>query len=177
MVQRKQFTFYLCFRGCCDLTREDHVHPSACHKLSHFPQQPQAHDVRTWRIECRRKKQAMAGGRKQGLLNNNFEQKIHFNSQELAKLKTALTGTDNGRLEDLSKMTGKTKKESVQNKHSTISGFHHTGPLENLNSLGNKYANKAYVYGQDFHQNLYFVIFFLYLQLCWYDSKGGPHCY
>ena len=51
--------------------------------------------------------------------------------QELAALTSALTGTDNNRFNDLSKMTG----------------FHHTGPLENLNSLGNKYANKAYVYG------------------------------
>ena len=49
------------------------------------------------------------------------------------KLKIALTGKDNNRFDDLAMMTG----------------FHHTGDLENFNSLGNKYRAKGYVFGYD----------------------------
>lgn len=54
-------------------------------------------------------------------------------SPELDKLTMALTGKDNNRFDDLSMMTG----------------FHHTGDLENFNSLGNKYRAKGYVFGYD----------------------------
>ena len=50
--------------------------------------------------------------------------------QDLEKLRNALSGKDNSRLSDLGMMTG----------------FHHTGAIENFNSLRNKYAGKAYVY-------------------------------
>ena len=74
----------------------------------------------------------------------------------MEKLKTALTGSDQSRLEDLSMMTGKQAKAPLPPQKKIIIvtlwksifllGFHHTGPLENLNSLGNKMANKAYKY-------------------------------
>lgn len=50
--------------------------------------------------------------------------------QDLEKLTNAISGKDNSRLSDLGMMTG----------------FHHTGAIENFNSLRNKYAGKAYVY-------------------------------
>ena len=49
---------------------------------------------------------------------------------EVQKLRSALLGKDKRRFEDLAKMTG----------------FHHTGDIENVNSLSNKYRPKAYVY-------------------------------
>ena len=48
----------------------------------------------------------------------------------MEKLTSAISGKDNSRLSDLGMMTG----------------FHHTGSIENFNSLRNKYAGKAYVY-------------------------------
>jgi len=54
-------------------------------------------------------------------------------SKDLEKIVSALSGKDKSRLNDLQMMTG----------------FHHTGPIENFNSLKNKYANKAYVYGYE----------------------------
>ena len=39
-------------------------------------------------------------------LKNAIELKIVINLKELSKLRTALTGSDNGRLNDLSKMKG-----------------------------------------------------------------------
>ena len=84
-------------------------------------------------------------------------------SKEVAKVKMALTGTDNGRLNDLSKMTGNFFRWNIKIKNGNNSGFHHTGPLENLNSLSNKYANKAFVYGYFFFLQYfeYTVYFFL----------------
>ena len=51
-------------------------------------------------------------------------------SKNLEKLTAAINGKDMSRLNDLGMMTG----------------FHHTGAIENFNSLRNKYAGKAYVY-------------------------------
>eukprot|EP00092_Neocalanus_flemingeri_P087767 GFUD01110822.1.p1 GENE.GFUD01110822.1~~GFUD01110822.1.p1 ORF type:complete len:141 (+),score=26.84 GFUD01110822.1:47-469(+) len=48
-------------------------------------------------------------------------------SKEVEKIVSAVSGKDKSRLNDLGMMTG----------------FHHTGPIENFNSLKNKYANKA----------------------------------
>ena len=55
---------------------------------------------------------------------------MNYIIQDLEKLTNALSGKDNSRLNDLGMMTG----------------FHHTGAIENFNSLRNKYAGKAYVY-------------------------------
>ena len=54
-------------------------------------------------------------------------------SIDLEKLGLSLIGRDGKRFNDLGKMTG----------------FHHTGDLENFNSLGNKYRAKGYVYGYE----------------------------
>ena len=53
---------------------------------------------------------------------------MNYIIQDLEKLTNALSGKDNSRLNDLGMMTG----------------FHHTGAIENFNSLRNKYAGKAY---------------------------------
>ena len=48
-----------------------------------------------------------------------------------------------------------------------FAGFHHTGPLENLNSLGNKYANKAYVY-----RLVYYAHTLLWYNKTFYSFEG-----
>ena len=62
-------------------------------------------------------------------------------------MKSALRGKDNNRYNDLSMMKGRHLLYDNKCDNKFTSGFHHTGDLENFNSLGNKYRAKAYVYG------------------------------
>ena len=68
----------------------------------------------------------------------------HF--KDLEKLSAALAGKANSRLNDLGMMTGTVLFDEYFCLVINL-GFHHTGPIENFNSLKNKYASKAYVYG------------------------------
>ena len=70
-----------------------------------------------------------------GDLSENERRKswLKENSKEVEKLVLALRGHNDSRLNDLANMTE----------------FHHTGFIENVNSLNNKYCSKTYVYGYE----------------------------
>lgn len=68
-----------------------------------------------------------------GLEQQRTKPFLKKSSPAAKKLGNALRGANKSRLEDLEMMTG----------------FTHTGDIENFNSLNNKYANKKFVYGHE----------------------------
>ena len=72
--------------------------------------------------------------------------------QAVDKLKMALRGKNDCRWNDLEYMTGENNFLSLQNIFWHLvhcSGFTHTGPLENFNSLHNKYMPKSEVFSHE----------------------------
>ena len=67
--------------------------------------------------------------------------KCKLSIQAISKVKAAIKGYKNTRLEDLSMMTSKFVK-CLNKSYNFLTGFTHTGGVENLFSLQGKYATK-----------------------------------